>query len=207
MHAPLLQRCWSCCFHANSQTHIWSHTYKHAYIVANWTWNKAWVKPQNKLIKQNIFGRRGKCVTKQMPWSALTFPTSDPSVLSSMQKTCSRTWENDLRTMLWSALHQLLIINKATYLGVLSLPIFTGPFSSVRANEQMLLCCWSQYDGRCCWQRHPSAERTCQGVGGGVIWTVNSLPGCLDFTVSLTFFLQYDWPHQWHSGIFYPPST
>lgn len=39
----------------------------------------------------------------------------------------------------------------------------------------------------------------------GVIWTVNSLPGCLDFSASLTFFLPYDWPHPWHSGLFQPP--
>lgn len=64
-------------------------------------------------------------------------------------------------------LHQLLIINKATYLVVLSRPIFTGPLSSVRANEQMLLSCWSQYDGQCNWQRHPSAERTCEGGSSG----------------------------------------
>lgn len=87
----------------------------------------------------------------------------NPIILPSAQTTCSRAREHYRQTMVWSVLHQLFIINRASYLVVHSRPIFTGPFSSVRANEQMLLSCWSHYDGRCCWQRHPSAERTSEG--------------------------------------------
>lgn len=38
--------------------------------------------------------------------------------------------------------------------------------SSVKANEQMLLCCWSQHDGPSCWQALPSAAKKWEGSSG-----------------------------------------
>lgn len=58
---------------------------------------------------------------------------------------------------------------KINYVGFVLICVFLSSrvlLSSVKSNEQMLLSCWSQHDGRSCWQAHTSAVWKWKGSSG-----------------------------------------
>lgn len=142
-----------------------------------------------------------------MPWLTLTIPSLATCLCSLVCRSHVERLGTQQQSMAKVAiLHELRIITRAMYyVGSTLIPFSQVSSSSVKPNEQMLLSCWSQYDGLGCWQTHPSAVRKWKGSSGK--WTACQA----DSSVFLTFFLPYRWPHLWHSRVFSPwsptPST
>lgn len=106
-----------------------------------------------------------------MPWLTLTIPSLTTCLCSLVCRSHVERLGTQQQSMAKVAiLHELCIITRAMYyVGSTLIPFSQVSSSSVKPNEQMLLSCWSQYDGLSCWQTYPSAVRKWKGSSGQ--WT------------------------------------
>lgn len=153
---------------------IGSHPCQCFVLISLWHfrgWGKKATKQCNgeKDLQRSTIEPREAWRIKQMPWLTLTVPCLSTYLCSPL--CVSHVGEAESATVASATiLHERRIIARAIYYAESSLISFSrASLSSVKSNEQMLLSCWSQYDGLSCWQTHPSAGRVWEGSSGR--WT------------------------------------